>query len=265
MLDFDNIDDWAPRLSATLSLYMSASIKRELKKAKPKYIEDALDNLFKLTPRKAVIDTVLTWFRSMKIVGYHGSRLTSEDIDCIKKSGLILLKANDRRIRLVRALSPHPRWFEVGEKLDPILLAYAQGRRTGHREDQVHLTISKYGLTKGFNHYLKYGAEFDQHVACELLGNEGKELLSYDGKPTVIQFAVPGSEALDAAHPIFGIEDVLNKGEVPNIVKEFLESWSYQLSYPDFQSRTLKVDCGMMFFQAIPAAWIVGIDTSIEI
>jgi hypothetical protein len=94
-------------------------------------------------------------------------------------------------------------------------------------------------------------------VAYELLGSEGKELLAHDGEPRVIQVAVPGNLALNAAHPYFSIDDLRAKGDVPNLVSEFLEAWSYRLAYPGFQSRTLKVDCGMLFFSTIPADWIV--------
>lgn len=119
-------------------------------------------------------------------------------------------------------------------------------------------------MIEGFNHYLTHGSEFDQHVADELLGKVGKELLTKDGVSTVVQVAVPGSRALDAAHPYFGVDQMRDREEVPNLVKEFLEAWSYRLAYPGFQSRTLKVDCGMVFHSTIPACWIVDIDTLIE-
>jgi hypothetical protein len=260
MLDFDNIDDWSPKLSAVLRKIQS-SVEQKFLKAKPQYIEDARDLLFDLTNRGVVIEAVLTWLRSMKIIGYHGSRMTEAEIISVQETGLLPLIANTRRDRLTRALSPHPRWGEVAAKLDPTIQAYGQGGFAGHREGQVHLTLSRAGLINGLNHYLLYGSEFDQHVAFELLGAEGKELLARDGKPKIIKFAVPGDLALDAAHPIFSVDDIRLRGDVPNLVNEFLESWSYRLAYPNFQSRTLKVDCGMVFYQTVPAAWIVEIET----
>jgi len=258
MLDFDNIDDWAPKLAATLRPHVLNSVEQMLVEATPEYIEDARDLLLDLTDRDAVIDAVLDWLRSRKIAGYHGSRLTDAEISSVQVGGLIPLEADTRRDRLIRALSPHPRWPEVAAQLDAAIQAHGQGGCAGSREGQVHLTLSRVGLTNGFDHYLTYGAEFDQHVAHKLLGTEGKELLARDGEPRVIQVAVPGASALDAAHPIFSIDDVRASGEVPNLVDEFLKSWSYRLAYPSFQSRTLRVDCGMIFNQTVPAAWIVG-------
>jgi hypothetical protein len=101
-------------------------------------------------------------------------------------------------------------------------------------------------------------------VAYELLGPDGEELLTKDGMPTVLRVAVPGPLALDAAHPHFGVDDMRIRGEVPNLVKEFLQAWSYKLAYPAFQSRTLEIDCGMVFRSTIPAAWIVDFATFVE-
>jgi hypothetical protein len=124
----------------------------------------------------------------------------------------------------------------------------------------VHLTLSRAGLTDAFNHYLTHGAEFDWHVAAELLGEEGQELLSKDGTPYVIQVAVPGDLALTAAHPHFTVDDMRERGELPNIVHQFLDVWCFRLSRPGYQSRKLRVDCGMVFESAVPAEWIKRID-----
>jgi len=116
-------------------------------------------------------------------------------------------------------------------------------------------------LTNGFNHYITHGAEFDQHVAHALLGSEGKELLQLDGKARVIRFAVPGSIALDAAHPYFSVADLRANGDVPNIVDEFLKAWSYRVAHPGFQTRTLQVDCGLVFRSTVSGSWIREIET----
>jgi hypothetical protein len=108
---------------------------------------------------------------------------------------------------------------------------------------------------------LIYGSEFDQWVARKLLGTEGLVLLASYGEPRVFKVAVPGPLALDAANPFFPVDDFRNRGEVPNLVKEFLKSWVCRLVYPSFQSQTLEVDCGLVFHQTIPVAWIAGFDT----
>jgi hypothetical protein len=256
MLDFDNIDDWAPKLEAALCPHLPNSVKQRLVKARPEFIEDARDLLLDLTDHDAIVDAVLAWIRSKHIAGYHGSRLTGAEISSIQTVGLIPLDADARRARLVRALSPHPKWHEVKDQLNPAIHSHGKGAFAGRREGQVHLTLSRAGLTHRFNHYLIYGSEFDQHVAHTLLGDEGKDLLARDGKPYVITVAVPGSSALDAAHPFISIDEIRRRGDIPKLVDEFLKSWSYHVAYPSFQSRTLKVDCGMRFNQIVPAAWI---------
>lgn len=257
MIDFDEIDGWAPQLSGVLSQYVPDSFERRLADAAPQYIEESLDLFFESTNRDAVIDAALAWIRSSDVTGYHGSRLTDDEVASVRSSGLTPLRAGTRRGRLVRALSLHPRWHEVADRLAPALQAHGPGAAAGRREGQVHLTLSRSGLVNGFNHYLTHGSEFDKHVAYELLGEEGKELLTKDGRPTVFRVTVPGPRALDAAHPIFGVDDVRAMGNVPNMVKELLEAWSYKLAHPEHQPQTSRVDCGMVFRSTIPAAWIV--------
>jgi len=256
MVDFDNIDDWAPKLADVLSPHVSDSVRQQIVAAAPQYIEDALDLLFDLTNRDAIIDATLSWIHSAKIAGYHGTRLTAAEFASVREVGLIPLIAESRRSRLIRALSPHPRWHEVAEQLDAAIQDHGRDQAAGNREGQVHLTLSRTGLTNDFNHYLTHGSEFDQHVASALLGPDGKKLLAHDGEPWVIRVAVPGALALDAAHQWSDIENVLANGEIPNLVREFLETWSYRLARPGFQSRTLAADCGMIFLSTVPASWI---------
>ena len=217
MLDFDNIDDWAPKLTAALSPYVPDSVKQKLVEAIPeyKYIEDVQDKFFDLTDRDAIIDAMVAWLRSKKIAGYHGSRLTDAEVHSVKVTGLIPLEAETRRDRLIRALSPPPRWPEVVDQLDAAIQAHGRGSRAGCREGQVHLTLSRTSLTQGFNHYLIYGSEFDQHVTQELLGTEGMELLASYGEPRVFQVAVPGALALDAANRSFTVDDFRTEERFP--------------------------------------------------
>ena len=264
MIDFDDIDNWGPNLAAALTPYVPNSVGQKLAAAAPHYVEDARDLLFDLTIRDAVIDATLAWIRSKKIAGYHGSCLADIEVASIRANGLIPLQAEARRHRLIRALSVHPEWSRVANKLDAAIQSHGHGNTAGHREGQVHLTLSKAGLTGGFNHYLTHGAEFDQHVACSLLGIDGKNLLAFDGKSTVIKVAVPGHLALVAAHPYFDINDMRAKGDVPNLVNEFLKAWSYRLAHPEFQSCTLKIDCGMIFRSIVSAGWIVEFDVQDE-
>src|SRR5215212_7178471 len=120
MIDFDGIDDWAPEMSDVLSQCVPDSFERRVADAAPEYVEDALDLLFESAGRYAVIDATLAWIRSSTVAGYHGSRLTGEEVASVRSSGLIPLEAETRRARLVRALSPHPRWREVADRLTPV-------------------------------------------------------------------------------------------------------------------------------------------------
>jgi hypothetical protein len=261
VLDFDNIDGWAPKLADALESLIPNSVGSGLVAAAPEYTEDARNVLFRLTDRDAIIDAALAWVCSTTVAGYHGTRLTDAEVASVLAKGLIPLRAEDRSNRLARALSPCPRWDEVAGGLDAAIQAHGQGGCAGYREGQVHLTLSRSGLTDGFKHYLTHGAEFDQRVAGALLGQEGVDLLGRDGMPRVIQVAVPGAVALKAAHPHFGVDVRRARGDVPNLVDEFLKAWSYRLVHSGFQSRSLKVDCGMVFRSTVPCAWILNIET----
>lgn len=239
---------------------MPPSIRDQIAASDPEYVEDARDTLFRLAGRRPVVDATIAWIRSSNVYGYHGSRLTADAVASIRSMGLLPLTAESRRTRLERALGSHPRWSQVRQSLDDALKAHGPGNRAGRRESQVHLTLSKSGLVDGFNHYLTHGSEFDQHVAHNLLGEDGGELLRRDGYSFLVRVRVPGATALAAAHPIFTLEDVIAQGETPNIVKEFVEAWSFRLAHPDFQSASLEVDCGMVFRTPVPAEWIVGIE-----
>lgn len=260
MIDYDIIEDWAPSLSIVLSELLPQDISNLLAARAPEFVEDARDILFELGGRDAIIDATLKWIRSSTLAGYHGSRLTEEEIASIRKIGLLPLQACARRVRLVRALSSHPKWGTVSDQLDSVLDAHGQGQSASKREGQVHLTLSRSGLTDSFNHYLTHGSEFDQRVADALLGPEGKEFLARDGTPTLLKFRVPGATVLDASHPFCSIDDFRARGNVPNVVNEFLKAWSYALANPGFQSKSLQVDCGLLFRTCVPPQWLDNIE-----
>ena len=258
VIDFDSSDEWAPLLAAVLKELLPTDFQQLFSSRQSELVEDAQDLLFELGPRDGIISATLDWIRSVTIVGYHGTRLTAEEVASVREIGLVPLDASARRLRLVRALSKHPQWKSVEGRLDKALYAYGRGQRAGEREGQVHLTLSRSGLIDDFNHYLTHGSEFDQEVAHDLLDEEGKGLLSEDGTPTVLTFGVPGAIALDAADPFSGIDDMRDRGDVSNVVNAFLKAWSYALAYPDFQSSSLQVDCGLFFQKSVPAEWLIS-------
>lgn len=260
LIDFDDIDAWHSSLTQALRSELPASTQTILVAAKPRYIEDACELVLELGERDALIDAVLGWLRGDVIAGFHGSRLSEADVASIEATGLVPLDAGSRRERLARALSCHPRWSAVAHSLDDAIDRHGPSDAAGHREGQAHLTLSYAGLVDGFNHYLRYGSEFDQHVAHSLLGPEGYDALAADGRPTLIGFAVPGEAALNAAHPHFTIDDVRRNGDLPNIADEFLKAWSYKLAHPAFQSSTLKIDCGLVFRDIVPSDWLFRVE-----
>lgn len=261
MLDFDEIDHWAPSLYTALRALLPDNIGSLLSARSPEFLEDAPDLLFEFADRDEIIDAALNWVRSSTIVAYHGTRLTETELESVQTNGLLPLRAETRRNRLVRALSAHPRWSEVSGQLDAVLRSYGSGAVAGRREHQVHLSLSRHGLTDAFNHYLTHGSEFDQRVAHALLGAEGQEFLRQDGKPRLVQVAIPGDKALDAAHPIFDVASMRARGDIPNVICHFIESWSFRLAYPKFQPKAQKVDSGFVFRVAVPVSWIMKIET----
>jgi hypothetical protein len=264
IIDFDKIDDWAPRLTLALSDLVPSSVQQKLAATAPKYVEDAGAVLFGLTSRCSVITATLAWIRSSVIASYHGTRLTAAEVASIRAIGLIPLKAEDRRNRLIRALSQHPAWPSVRDQLDMAIHKHGPGGAAGGREGQVHLTLSRVALLNSFSHYLSHGSEFDQHVAHALLGSDGTDLLARDGEPMVIRVDVPGERALEATHRYSSVEEMQARGEIPNLAREFLNVWSYRLAHPEFQSRTLKIDCGLVFRSSVPAGWIAAVDLAVN-
>lgn len=256
MIDLDTIDDWAPGFATVQKDNIPRIVATRMIEAKPQLIEDALCKLFALTDRKAVIVATLSWIRSATIAAYHGTRLTHAEADSIRANGLIPLEATARRRRLERALSRHPRWPEVSAKLDSIIADCANGR-----EGRVTLAFSRLTLTNTYNHYLTHGSEFDQCVAEHLLGQEGVHLLASDGNRVLIQIAVPGSIALTAANPYGTAEEILERGDVPQLAREFLEAWSYCLAHPNRKQEPLGIRCDMALNHAVPPDWITSVDT----
>jgi hypothetical protein len=260
VIDFDSIEEWEADLRTALSNCVTDATIREIARSNSEFVEDTRDLLFEHAGRDGVIDATLAWIRSSSIAAYHGTRLTDAEIQSVRTLGLVPLTAGARRARIDRALSDHPNWAAARSRMDEVLADLGQRNRGGHREGQVHLTLSRASLENGFNHYLTHGAEFDQHAALELLGDEGKALLAKDGKKTIIQVVVAGDRALRACHRYLTIDDLRSRGDVPNLVNEFLKAWSYRLAHPGFDPRTLEIDCGFVFKELVPPSWIMRLE-----
>ena len=261
MIVFDDIDIWQPSLTDVLTLLVPPAFVEEAIDAAPETIQDACELVLGSTCREMIMDATLGWISSKMVAGYHGTRLTETEVNSVRTKGLMPLRANCRYARLQNALSFHERWPDVADKLNDELRAFGPGEKAGRREGQVHLTLSRSGLVRGFNQYLTHGADIDRHIASTLLGHEGVELLGKYGKARVIEFAVPGHKALAAANPYWSIEECLASDKVPNLIRELLGSWSYRVAHPGFQSSSLGLDCGMIFWSKVPSDWIVAVET----
>lgn len=258
LLDFDYYDEWIPGLRRALTTHLPNDIDDQLRAADPQYVEDARDLLLAASDRRAVILAAVDWLRASEVAAYHGSRLTDQEVESIRSKGLLPLRAASRRVRLVRALSKHSRWLEVANRLDESIEAVGPGEECGRREGQVHLTLSRQSLIHEFNHYLEFGAEFDANVASILLGEEGKELLSADGDARIVAARLPGGVALEAANRYRTVEERVSEDEVPGVVEEFLEAFSYRLAQPD-RALNLPVDCGFVFYDQLEPEWIIDV------
>jgi hypothetical protein len=262
VLDYDSIDDWSPRLEQALTEVVPPEARQAVVTSKPEFIEDALETLLRHARREMVVQRVLTWIREHGVTAYHGSRLSPAEAQSVRTTGLKPLMPEQRRVRIERALSRHPQWAAKAGLLDQTIRAHSGTGRSGRRESQVHLTLSRAGLTDGFNHYLTHGSEFDQQVAHELLGQAGVDLLAIDGAPTLVTLSVPGHSALTGAHRYFSPEEMIQRSEVPNLVRQFLEAWSFKLANPTYQTSQRKLDCGICFHESVPSEWIVSVQES---
>jgi hypothetical protein len=260
VLDFDGITGWFPHLKLALADSVTEDVIALIRSAKVAHSNDAYKLLLDLVDRDEVVDAILTWLRSSVIAGYHGTRLTDLELASVIENGLIPLKAENRKERIIRVLSSHPDWPTASKRLGRVLQDFGARNRGGHIEGQVHLTLSRAGLVKGFNRYLRYGSEFDLRVADELVGVDARDLLARDGTATIFRIEVPGAAALTASHRYFGIEALRERGEVPNVAADFLRAWSCRLVDSKFKSKAIELDCGMVFGATIPPEWISDVE-----
>lgn len=257
LIDYDDPHTWEESLSQALEKVVPAASRLVVATSCHEYVEDACNRLTENVDKKAVAVAVLDWLKQHTLAAHHGTRVTHEECEEIVKYGLFPLKATDRSKRLVRALGNHPQWGNVKDKLNAAIFMYGPQEVCGRREKQAHLTLSKGALTEYFNHYLTHGAEIDGHIAQELLGNDGRELMAQDGNALIFTFGVPGTKAIEATHPYLTPSDMLNRGDFPNLVGEFFGIWCYRLSNPHYSPAKHGVDCGLVFDSIVPPEWLV--------
>jgi hypothetical protein len=250
---FDELSTWEAALIEALGDHFSSRLAAL--RQPHEYVEDSRDTLL-ADDRRTLLSMTLAWIGQNSIAAYHGTRLNSDELRSVCESGLTVLDSASRIVRLQRALSVHPNWRSVAAQLEGAVGRGGRGVEIGNRSGQAHLTLSRAGLTNGFNHYLSHGSEFDRHIAHQLLGEEGVSLLEQDGTGYILEFSVPGPAAITAAHPYFTAEDMIERGEVPNIANEFLKVLSYRVYDPEFHPAQRRTDCGLVFSKDVPASWL---------
>lgn len=249
IFDFDQIDEWAPRLSKALGDLVPATLRLEMASRQIEWFEDALDAILEQIDRRLLVDTTRSWLIGQEIAAYHGSRLSPEEIASVLTHGLLALEPCSRVGQLKARLSRHPDWPSASPRFEASVADHADGA-FGRRQGQAHLTVSRGGLLQSFNHYLVEGSEFDQAVAVDLLGKDARVLLQSGRSPVVFRVHVPGARALEVS------ERWLPAGETPGLVRETLRFWAYWLHDPALDPATQHVDFGLMFYEPIPATWI---------
>jgi hypothetical protein len=251
-IDFDRINLWAQSLSARLLPHLSDQIVNRLRNAAPEYVEDALDVVFECGEKGTIVAEAIEWISGNFVVAYHGSRLSKSEISSVLSSGIKALSLSDRSDSLRHKLKGHQLWPTVEGRFSSVIQEYGNGRY-GRREGQAHLTISRGALTYDFNHYLKAGSEFDQVVTLDILGREAQQLLKVDRTPVIFRVIVPGSRALDAS------SRWLPDGEISSLVRYFLQYWAYWLFDSSIDTSSEMVDCGIIFYEDVPASWIADV------
>lgn len=250
--DFDNIGEWAPRLSASLDELVPKRLRERVEEGPVEWLEDALEIIMEEVERVDLINATLTWLRAQTIIAYHGSRLSLEEIASVRAGGLMALNPATRRDRLVKILSCHTNWAGASIELDAAIHDFGNGK-FGRREGQAHLTISRGALLTSFNHYLVEGAEFDQVVAVKLLGKGAMVLLQQGRSPVLFTVEVPGNRAIEVG------ERWLRDGEMPGLVRQVLQFWANWLHDPSLDPGTQHVDFGLIFYEDIPPSWVTDV------
>jgi hypothetical protein len=188
--DFDEIDEWFPYMCEALIPILPDKTLPIISNSSIEYMEDSLDLLFKLANKDQIINSALDCLSSSNIIGYHGTRLTQSEKQDVIHNGLIPLVASNRISRISEILTEplYSKRISI-EELNSAIVQYGGNKYEGSRENQVHLTLSYSGLINGFNHYITYGSEFDQHVVRHLWGDKGLAIPSL----TIFmrQFSVP--------------------------------------------------------------------------
>ncbi|MEM1150010.1 MAG: hypothetical protein AAGI03_05570 [Pseudomonadota bacterium] len=261
MIYYDKIETWERSFGDIVNILVGKEVVDSLAALNFEYIEDAGDYVASRSDIKTVSTKIQDWLQPREFCVFHGTRLLPEEILSVQKKGLHPLVAEEREHRLRKILERHPKWSSVKDNIGKVLHDVGPKEKQGRREGEVHFSLSKSGLVNGFNHYLTYGSEFDQHVVQRLFDDEsGLQLLHSETVPILVHVRINGKELIQGAHPIFTYSDVISRGEIPGLARTFLDAWAFKATEPSFDVATLQTDCCMMQQVATPPERILNIE-----
>ena len=249
LFEFDDGASWLPILAASLGALLPRNARDLISSTQPDGPWSASETLSKAVDIDAVYEAMRRWVSERDVAAYHGTRLNPVQRGSVARNGLRRLVPADRSTAIEAFLGEHPRWDEIRHRV-PEALAFMERGGAGNRAGQVHLTLSREGLVKGFNHYLVEGSEFDHHVANYLLGEECHEQNRRRGEAILYRVRLSGEEALAAAN-LFG------EMKHPNLLREVFQSVSWFLSTGDTETSALELDCGMILYRDVEPADII--------
>ncbi|WP_416407196.1 hypothetical protein [Agrobacterium rosae] len=252
IIDFDQ-HDWMPVLKAELGELLSADVGSKLSKQSLQYKEDALESLERETSIEEVIDRTLNWIRNSRVRVFHGTRLTNDEVEKVKATGMRPLDVN-ARVEWLRQTFPELRSVLTD---DFVQHALSKGSME-HRGNQLHAAISLKELRNAYD-YLFLGSEFDRRIFEHAGRADLVPILTRRGMPRVIKMVVEGDEALQAMHPYFPIEFTRENDRYPNFVRDLLTDFAWMLATPLYQRSG--VDSCLLFRQGIPGHQVEAIET----
>lgn len=247
MIYYDKFETWGESFGELVVDLVGKDVVDNLAASNFEYIEDAGGHLASHTDIITISTAIQAWLRARDFCVFHGTRLLPDEIHSVRREGLCPLVAADREKRLREILSRHSNWDSVKRKLCEVLEDVGPKGKQGRREGQIHFSLSRSGLVNGFDHYLTYGAEFDQHVVQRLFGDQsGLQLLNSETVPILVHVCFSGEELIQGAHPHFSYSDVMGMGEIPGLARTLLNTWAFKAAKPSFDISTLRTDCCMM-------------------
>ena len=251
MIYFDSFETWSGSFGELITDLVGKEVVDNMAVLQFEDVEDAGEHVANLSTIRAISTAIEKWLRQGEFCVFHGTRLLPEEILSVEKEGLRPLLASERKHRLRKILKRHPKWHSVKHKLDKVLEDVGPKEKQGRREGQVHFSLSRSGLVNYFNHYLTHGSEFDQHVVQRLFDDKsGLRLLSSETRPVLVHISISGDELIRGAHPHFGYNDIIERGDIPGLAQTFLNAWAFKLARPSFDIASLRTDCCLM--QRVP-------------